>query len=404
MNNIRVLMFGWELPPENSGGLGVACLGLSRKLNENGVDIKFVVPRKKESMRRSCFKLLSASVNYNFEEIEFESPMTPYITAEKYESVLKREESDIYGENLFEEVARYRECAKKLAKYEKFDVIHAHDWLSFGAGVEAKKITEKPLVAHVHATEFDRGGGVNIDERVYKREREGMEAADKVIAVSHYTKGIVVEKYGIPEDKVEVAHNGVDLSEKPVGKELLESLKKAGKKIVLFVGRITLQKGPDYFLEAAREVINCSDDIIFVVAGSGDMDRQIMRQAAELGITDRVLFPGFIRGDELHGLYKAADLFVMPSVSEPFGLTPLESLVNGTPVLVSKQSGVSEVLTHALKVDFWDTRDMANKILTFLNHRPLVDCLTEKGRQEVDQITWDPAANKCLEIYKSLTN
>ena len=399
MNNIKVLMFGWELPPENSGGLGVACLGLSRKLNENDIDLTFVVPRKTDSMKRNCFNLLAAGSNYK--EIEFNSPITPYSTPSSYKSILK-EENNIYGENLFDEVLRYRECARKIALNENFDVIHAHDWLSFGAGVEAKKITGKPLVAHIHATEFDRGGGVNIDERVYKREKEGMEMADKVIAVSNYTKGIITEKYGIPEEKVEVAHNGVDLVEKPVGKEILTKLKRSGKKIVLFVGRLTLQKGPDYFLEAARKVVDCSDDIIFIVAGSGDMERQVIHQAAELGISDRVLFPGFVRGEELHGLYKAADLFVMPSISEPFGLTPLESLINGTPVLLSNQSGVSEVVTHALKVDFWDTHEMANKILSALNYDCLIDSLTQNGRKEVDKITWDSAADVCIQTYKSL--
>ncbi len=399
MGKVKVLMFGWELPPENSGGLGVACLGLSQKLSERGVDLTFVVPRKTEAMDRGFFNLLSANVNYK--EIEVNSCLSPYISPEKYESIL-REEDNIYGETLFEEVAAYRKCAKKIALFEKFDVIHAHDWLSFGAGVEAKKVTGKPLVVHVHATEFDRGGGKGIDSRVYGREKEGMELADKVVAVSNYTKNIIVEKYNIPSDKVEVAHNGVNLKEKPVGKNLLEAFKEAGYKTVLFVGRITLQKGPDYFLEAAQEVLKHNEKIIFVVAGSGDMEHQIIRQASELGISDKVLFPGFIRGEELHGLYRSADLFVMPSVSEPFGLTPLESLINGTPVLLSKQSGVSEVLTHALKVDFWDTKEMANKILTTLNHDCLKDCLTENGKAEVDKITWDSAADKCLKIYQSL--
>lgn len=399
MNNIRVLMFGWELPPENSGGLGVACLGLSRELNRRGVEISFVVPRKKESMNKSCFNLLAADINYK--EIEFNSPITPYSTSQSYKSALKEEEKNIYGDNLFDEVLRYRQCGRKLALKEEFDVIHAHDWLSFGAGIEAKKATGKPLVAHIHATEFDRGGGVNIDERVYKREKEGFEAADKIIAVSHYTKKIVVDKYGIEEEKVEVAHNGVDLAEKPVGEDMLRSIKRAGKKIALFVGRLTLQKGPDYFLEAAKEAISYDEDIIFIIAGSGDMERQVMRQAAEMGISDKVIFPGFVRGEKLHGLYKAADLFVMPSVSEPFGLTPLEALVNGTPVLLSKQSGVSEVVTHALKVDFWDTNEMANKILSALNYGSLQGCLAENGKGEVGGITWNPAAEKCIEIYKS---
>ncbi len=399
MNKFNVLMFGWELPPENSGGLGVACSGLSKKLNEKGVDLTFVVPRKKKSMEADYFELLSADVHYR--EVEFNSVISPYLTPEKYKSVLQ-EENNIYGSNLFEEVDRYRQCAKKIARLKNFDIIHSHDWLSFGAGAEAKKATGKPMVAHVHATEFDRGGGTNIDERVYQREKEGMKAADKVVAVSGYTKKVITDKYFIPENKVEVAYNGVELEESNYNESFLKSLKDSGYKIVLFVGRLTIQKGPDYFLEAARQVIDQDEKVLFVVAGSGDMERQVINKSAELGISDKVLFPGFVRGEELHGLYKAADLFVMPSVSEPFGLTPLESLINGTPVMVSKQSGVSEILSHALKVDFWDTREMASKILTVLNHKSLIECLSENGKREVGGITWDFAADKCLKVYRSL--
>ncbi len=403
MDDLRVLMFGWELPPENSGGLGVACLGLSQKLNKKGVNLTFVVPRKTEKMEKDFFDLMSADVNYE-EVVEIESCLTPYLHPEKYKkykSVLC-EENNIYGDTLFDEVKRYRKCARKVAVHKDFDIIHAHDWLSFGAGIEAKKLTGKPLVVHVHATEFDRGGGTGVDKRVYELEKEGLKFADKIIAVSNYTKNIIIEKYGIEETKVEVAHNGVNIEEVPAGKSLLEPFKEAGYGIVLFVGRITIQKGPDYFLEAARKSLDYNRNIVFVIAGSGDMEHQIMHQASQLGISDNVIFPGFVRGDELHGLYKAADLFVMPSVSEPFGLTPLEALTNETPVLVSKQSGVSEVLTHALKVDFWDIDEMTNKILTTVEHNSLKKSLAQNGKKEVKEITWDPAAEKCLKIYKSL--
>ncbi len=398
MANLRVLMFGWELPPENSGGLGVACLGLSEKLNEKGVDLTFVVPRKKKSMEKNFFRLVSAGINYK--EIEINSPLSPYLNATSYRSILA-EDHDIYGKDLFEEVDRYRRCGKKIGLFEKFDVIHAHDWLSFGAGIEAKKVSGKPLIAHVHATEFDRGGGDNADPRVYVREKEGMEMADRILAVSNYTKGIIVDKYGISPDKIDVAYNGINFTENNTVQSL-ESLKRSGYKVVLFVGRLTIQKGPDYFLKAAKIVSDYNDKVLFVIAGSGDMERQIMHQAAELGISDKVIFPGFVRGDELLALYKSADLFVMPSVSEPFGLTPLESMINGTPVLVSKQSGVSEVITHALKTDFWDVDDMANKILTTLDNECLADCLKDNGKSEVREITWDHAADKCIETYQSL--
>lgn len=400
MNKSRILMFGWELPPENSGGLGVACLGLSRELYGRGVDITFVVPKKTKSMKRDFFNLISADVNYK--KLEVDSPLSPYLNPKKYKSVLKKEERDIYGKNLFEEVDRYSECAAEIAKFENFDLIHAHDWLSFGAGIIAKKVSGKPLVAHVHATEYDRGGGRNINPRVFKKEKEGLQKADKIIAVSNYTKNIIINNYEISPKKVEVAHNGVDLEKKPDSKSVLDELKKSGKDIILFVGRLTLQKGPDYFLRAAKIVSKYNKDALFVVAGSGDMERQVMEQAAELGIADKVIFPGFVRGKRLHGLYKIADLFVMPSVSEPFGLTPLESLINGTPVILSKQSGVSEVLENALKVDFWDIKEMANKILTSLENKKIIDCLSQNGKREVKNITWKSAGEVCLKIYKQL--
>lgn len=397
MANLRVLMFGWELPPENSGGLGVACLGLSKKLNEKGVNLTFVVPRKKKSMEKDFFRLVSAGVNYK--EIEVNSLLSPYLNVGSYRTILT-EENDIYGKNLFEEVNRYRKCGAKIGFFEKFDVIHAHDWLSFGAGIEAKRVSGKPLVAHIHATEFDRGGG-NADPRVYAKEKEGMQIADKVLAVSNYTKNIIIEKYQISPDKIAVAYNGIDYLERD-STETLTSFKSAGYQIVLFVGRITLQKGPDYFLRAAKMVVDYNDKVIFLVAGSGDMEYQVIQQAAELGISEKVIFTGFVRGEELASLYKAADLFVMPSVSEPFGLTPLESMINGTPVLVSKQSGVSEVINHALKTDFWDIEDMANKILTTLANKSLVHCLKDGAKDEVKKITWNFAAEKCIEIYQSL--
>ncbi len=398
MKNLRVLMFGWELPPENSGGLGVACLGMTKKLHQKGVDITFVVPRKKKTMEKDFFNLISGDIRYK--EIEFNSSLSPYLNPESYKSVLKKE-NNIYGKNLFEEVERYRRCAAKIALNEDFDVMHAHDWLSFGAGIEAKRVTGKPMVAHVHATEFDRGGG-NADSRVYKVEKEGMDAADRVVAVSNYTKNIIAENYFIPREKVSVAHNGLTYNRNQNGKEALKDLKEMGYKIVLFVGRITLQKGPDYFLKTARMVLDKNKKVLFVVAGSGDMEAQMMNQAAELGISDKVIFSGFVRNEKLDGLYKSADLFVMPSVSEPFGLTPLESLINGTPVLVSKQSGVSEVLSHSLKADFWDVEDMASKILTTLENQSLKEALSKNGQREANGITWDKAAEICIKIYKSL--
>ncbi len=367
-------MFGWELPPQNSGGLGVACLGLAKSLTKKGVEITFVLPRKVEE--NSFFRIVPAKTSYK-KKIEVNSLLSPYLNVENYKGVLEREESNLYGKGLFDEVERYRECGRNIAEGEDFDVIHAHDWLSFGAGIEAKKVSGKPLVVHIHATEFDRGGG-GLNEEVYKKEKEGFKEADKVVAVSNYTKSIVVHNYGIPEEKVEVVHNGADLSKKgSITSEEVHELKKKGKKMVLFVGRLTVQKGPDYFVRAAKKVCEVSDDVYFVVSGSGDMET-------------------------LQRMYKEADLFVMPSVSEPFGLTPLESIVNGTPVMISKQSGVSELLFHSLQVDFWDVDEMASKILAVLSYGPLSPCLVENGKKEVEGITWDDAARKCIRIYNSI--
>ncbi len=394
----KILMFGWELPPQNSGGLGVACFGLAKELSKKNNEITFVLPRK--SGNNSFFNIISGDVFYK-KVIKFDSILSPYLNNESYKVALKREERNFYGSNLLDEVYRYRLSGKNIGANEEFDIIHAHDWLSFGAGIEAKKVSGKPLVVHVHATEFDRGGG-SINKEIYEKEKEGMMEAEKVIAVSNYTKNIIVNNYGITYEKVEVIHNGIDSKEEEIIHNDIHKLKEKGKKIVLFLGRITMQKGPDYFIKAAKKVCDFSDDIYFIVSGSGDMENQIMNEVARLGISDKVIFTGFLRGNELKRIYREADLFVMPSVSEPFGLTPLESLINGTPVLISKQSGVSEVLNHALKVDFWDVDDMVGKILSFLNYDALSSTLLENGRNEVDSITWDSAAEKCINIYQTL--
>ncbi len=392
-------MFGWELPPQNSGGLGVACLGLAKGLSRKSTEITFVLPRKSEE--NPFFRIIPAGTYYK-KKIEVNSILSPYLNEKSYKSALSKEENDLYGRDLFDEVARYRKQGGIIAKGEVFDIIHAHDWLSFGAGIEAKRVSGKPLVAHVHATEFDRGGD-SINQEVYLREKEGMEVADKVIAVSNYTKGIITNHYGIDPKKVEVVHNGAGFLEKgDENSSEIHRLKREGKRVVLFVGRLTLQKGPDYFIRAAKRVCDISDDVYFVISGSGDMETQLMREVAGMGISDKVFFTGFLRGEKLRRIYREADLFVMPSVSEPFGLTPLESIINGTPVLLSRQSGVSEVLSHALKVDFWDIDEMASKILSVLEYKPLSPCLVENGKKEVEGITWDDAADKCVAVYNDL--
>src|SRR3989338_6993847 len=348
---MKVLMFGWEFPPYSSGGLGTACFGLTKGLSGEGVEVVFVVP--KSAPNSSHAKLISAGLDkISFREIN--SALAPYTTSLQYEKNLNKNNPEflVYGQNLFEEVYRYYEIAKKIASEENFDVIHSHDWMSFRAGINAKLVSGKPLVVHVHATEFDRTGGLEINQVVYNIEREGMHFADSVIAVSNFTKNKIVQHYGVHPDKVQVVHNAVDFH----GLEGTDELEKNDKfgKTVLYLGRITIQKGPDHFLRAAKKVLEQEPNTRFIIAGTGDMEKQTIELAVDLGIANKVFFAGFINQERLDSIYKMANLYVMPSVSEPFGITPLEAMRNETPVLISKQSGVSEVLNHCLKVDFWD--------------------------------------------------
>ncbi len=390
-------MFGWEFPPFHSGGLGVACQGLSRGLAERGAEIIFVMP-KKVALATPYARMIFAGVE-GVETIVFNSALSPYLSSKAY--VRAREGYQVYGPNLMAEVDRYRAAGAQIARDEQFDVIYAHDWLSFGAGLEAKRVSGKPLIVHVHATEFDRAGGTqNANPHVYMIEKKGMEEADCVIAVSEMTKQLIIEKYGIPEHRIRVVHNGVDESIVPFGADSrrMRNLKDAGYKIVLFLGRLTLQKGPDYFLRAAQRVLEKNPKVLFVVSGSGDMEGEMMEMSAELGISSNVIFTGFLTGADRHDMYTAADLFVMPSVSEPFGITPLESMKLGTPVIMSKQSGVSEVVKHALKVDFWDVDEMANKIYGVVGNPALGETIRGYARAEADKLTWADAAHKVDDI------
>lgn len=401
---IKVLMFGWEFPPHNSGGLGTACFGLARALINQEVDLTFVLPRKLDLFQDLVKIIFADNSRISFTRVD--SPLYPYLTHESYIKGKVRGGSPMYGRTLLEEVYRYAALAKDVAMEEEFDVIHAHDWLSFPAGLSAKQVSGKPLIVHVHATEIDRTGG-NVNQDVFKIEKEGMEQADQVIAVSQFTKDIIVKYYGIDPEKITVVHNGIEPADyqdsDPRSDQLsLKALKEAGNKIVLFVGRVTFQKGPDYFIQAAHKVLQYMPNVFFVIAGTGDMEHQIMQEAASLGISDKVIFAGFLRGQELNAMYRAADLFVLPSVSEPFGIAPLESVVNGTPVLISKQSGVSEVLTHALRADFWDVDDMTDKILCALQNPSMTQTLQENSQNEVKRISWKEAALKCRQLYRRL--
>lgn len=405
---MHVLMFGWEFPPHNSGGLGVACAGLARALVGKKIEIDFVLPREMALEMDSVHFRFIENISGNIRLHKVKSILHPYISSSQYLSMLSTlAQKHIYGKDLFEEVDRYAAQGGRIAKeVEDVQIIHSHDWLTFGAGMSAREQIDKPLVVHVHATEYDRTGGKIGDERVHTMEQAGMMRADRVITVSHLTKNIVTDKYGIPSSKVSVIHNGLDSSAYSLNAAKiagLEQLKQLGYKVVLFVGRITLSKGVDHLLYALKQALVVDPKIILVIAGSGEMERQIISLSANLGISSNVFFAGWARGAELSGLYKTADLFVMPSVSEPFGLTAIEALIHNTPVLISKQSGVSEVLSHALKVDFWDTQEMANKIVSALAYPSVLQTLKINGGKQAHNCSWDKAADKCLAIYNELS-
>jgi glycosyltransferase involved in cell wall biosynthesis len=421
-------MLGWEFPPFISGGLGTACHGLTKAMDQIGLRVIFVLPKMAETRYSTHVKLLSpASViphtsvklselkNVKFHTIP--SALQPYTSADTYnrrlEQLIKQKQtahgtfrspiqfiSTDYASDMYSEVQRYAVMAAELAKYEQFDIVHAHDWMTYPAAIVVSQMTETPLVVHVHSTEFDRSGE-HVNQMIYDIERQGMERADKVIAVSHYTRSIIISRYGISPDKVEVVYNGVERNGN--GNWPLEQAGIAkDEKIVLFLGRITMQKGPEYFLYAAKKVLEVIDNVKFVMAGSGDLMHRAIELAAELGIGQKVLFTGFLRGEDVRRIYRMADLYVMPSVSEPFGIAPLEALDNDVPVIISKQSGVSEVLMHALKVDFWDINEIANKIIAVLKYPPLQMTLKSHGNFEVRKLRWQDAAVKCQKIYEEL--
>lgn len=425
-------MFGWEFPPHIAGGLGTACYGMTRGLARNGVEVVFVMPRAYGDEDQRFVRVVNASDvetigtrDHEFSEellekvsfIHIDSNMLPYISPEEYaayhdefvRSGRTHEWTDVwkqrytfsgkYGANLMEEVARYAMVAAQVAKdlEGQFDVIHAHDWLTYFAGIAAKRVSGKPLVVHMHATEFDRSGE-NINRRVYAIEKAGMQAADRVIAVSELTRRIVIGKYGIPAEKVVTVHNAVRFgeSEDAVPERAVKD------KVVTFLGRITYQKGPDYFVEAAAKVLQRVPDVRFVMAGSGDLMNHVVRRVAQLGIADRFHFTGFLKGGEVQRMFRLSDVYVMPSVSEPFGISPLEAMRSGVPVIISRQSGVAEVLDYAIKVNYWDVDTLADAIYGLLTYPALGRMFASKGLEEVTGLKWTNAAAKIKTVYETV--
>lgn len=402
---MKVLTFGWEFPPAQSGGLGFACQGLTEELLHEGVEVTFVLPKTQDSPQGRA-KFLYADQERWIKIRQADLGPLPYENANNKVDVIVGYDSTgkpiIKSRTIIEEAHRFAHQASIIAREEDFDVIHAHDWTSYLAGIAAKIATGKPLVLHVHATSFDQAASDNVDPAVFKIEKEGFEMADKVVTVSGYTKEVVVHKHGVPEEKVEVVHNGCHTEDLPRHEPALAELKRQGKKIVLYVGRITIQKGVDYFVHAARKVVDIDPNTVFVICGSGDMTNQIIEMVGSLGLSKNFIFTGALWFDDRDRLMQSVDLVVMPSVSEPFGLVPFEALQNGTPSIISKQSGAAEVLSHALKVDFWDVDEMANQILSSLRYPTMRHQLVKEGKWQMVNMSWRHAAAKVKRLYQNL--
>ncbi len=428
---MRVLMFGWEFPPHISGGLGTASYGLTKGMATlDDLEVIFVVPKAWGDEDQSMVRLIGANrtpvsmrhVRYKgfrhpVERIEVSSRIVPYTDPEDFWRVTRSEISGYklfvqtddhgyvnfsgkYDNNLLDEINKYAVVASIIAEENNFDIIHAHDWLAYPAGIAAMEVSGKPLIIHVHATDFDRSGG-SVNPDVYRIEKSGMDAASKIITVSNLTRDIVIHKYNINPEKVETVYNAVD----PVKiSERLMIRKGFDEKVVTFLGRITMQKGPEYFIEAAYKVLQVMNNVRFVMAGSGDMMERMMRRAAALKITDRLHFTGFLKGADVFQLLDMSDVYIMPSVSEPFGISPLEAMQSNVPVIISKQSGVAEILTHAVKTDFWDIDAMADSIYGMLNYPALANMFIKKGKEEVIRFKWDNSAKHVKEIYNKVLN
>jgi len=426
---MKVLMFGWEFPPHISGGLGTACFGLTKGLAQlNEVEVTFVVPKAWGDEDQINVTLMGADqvpvvhqqiqfddARSKVEYYELQSELIPYLGTSEFDE-LKSEISSgkkqliettsegklvfggDYGQNLFQEINNYAVVAEKLAVEIDFDVIHVHDWMTFPAGMAAKHISGKPLVVHIHSTEFDRSGS-SVNPAICAIEKDGLEAADKIIAVSHLTRSVVIEKYNINPKKVITVYNAVE----PVSSVGMKGTREfANEKVVSFLGRVTMQKGPEYFVDAANLLLQKMKNVRFVMAGKGDLLNGMKQKVSNLNISSYFQFPGFVADSEITELFQASDVFVMPSVSEPFGIVTLEAMQAGVPVVISKQSGVSEVVKNAIKVDYWDIQAMADAIYTILINEVYGLRLGEKGKREADQLIWKNAASKVNKIYLKL--
>jgi glycosyltransferase involved in cell wall biosynthesis len=415
---LNVLMLGWEFPPFNSGGLGTACLGLTEGLSNRDITIDFVLPHVPGTFEHDHLRIIDAAAHGDQAAIatlikEYQvTDIVAFTNVLAYGATLTIEEqtqlvvdyvqrksgpvppnvqAHLYAQN----------AAVVAANNPNFDVIHSHDWFTYHAGIAARQVAAEngrmiPFVAHIHATEYDRCGE-NGDPSIIAIEREGLNAADRVVAVSEYTKQIVHKRYGVPLNKISVVYNGIPAHKKPHRFDIAKL--KEHHKIVLFIGRVTMQKGPEYFVQVAKAVTDIDPSVRFIMVGSGDMEKRMIEYSASLGLTGKVLFSSFLRGKDVDRAYQLADLFVMPSVSEPFGIVALEAMQNGTPTLVSNQSGVAEVSQNILKVDFWDIPAMRDAVLSVVHNDGHAESLRAAGHADLQNLTWDHAAAKMHEVY-----
>lgn len=425
---MNVLMFGWEFPPNISGGLGTACYGIVKGLSSyQDINISFVVPKTHGNEKTTENLELISAENISNEKrritlkkseylqlIEVDSNLVPYLTPEKFVSRLQSKEetkeksvlrgnrdepkfyfSGKYGPSLFDEINNYAIVAKTIATDFDFEVIHAHDWLTFPAAILAKQVSGKPLIVHIHSTDFDRSGG-SVNPHIFSIEKHGMEEADHIITVSNMIKRRLIDQYQISANKITTIYNAIE-----PGKNELKFVrnKKSKEKIVTFLGRITIQKGPEYFVDVARMIINRMKNVHFVIAGNGEMREQIITRCIHYGISHRVHFTGFLNGPEVNEMLHRSDLFIMPSVSEPFGIVPLEAMLSNVPVIISLQSGVSELIKNVVKTDFWDVHAMADAVYGILSHRKLSATLISEGKKEVNELNWNHPAGEIRQVY-----
>ena len=403
---MKILMLGWELPPHNSGGLGVACYYMAKALASRGVLIDFVVPYNAQVHEDINFmSVLGAS-----DVVPQDLPAGCGAYDTDFMVKLRSLGYDVDGiDNTIRALQRrYIKYIERLVLTEDADVIHAHDWLTMEAGVRAKEITGKPLVVHVHATEYDRAGTEGSGNPViHEIEYHGLMMADRILAVSQNTKNIIVEKYGIPADKIEVVYNAIDpdsLNDNYVYDEgtyqYLTALQQDGYTVVSTITRFTAQKGLTFFVRAAAKALRANPNIVFLLVGDGEQRNELIRLSSDLGIADKVFFTGFVRGKRWRDAYSLSDVFVMSSVSEPFGLTALEAAHHNNALILTKQSGVSEILENILRYDYWDEDMLADQIVKVASNPYLKRQLQLGVKSEYTRLSWYDIADKCIGCYK----